>query len=267
MAAAKTLLLRTAGTNCDRETAHAFRRAGSEVTLLHLTEVLSAPRRILDYGILVFPGGFTYGDDLGAGRIFALELRAFLGEHLARFVDDGGYVLGVCNGFQILVQTGLLPGALPETASAALESGVERAVSLVPNDSRRFECRWVHLRAEKSRCRFLRHGAVIPMPVAHAEGKFVVRDEATLEALRRNGQIAFRYCTESGGAPSYPEDPNGSVEQIAGICDATGRVLGLMPHPERNVTPFQHPWWTRLPPREEGEGLALFRDLVDAARS
>ncbi|MBK9383810.1 MAG: phosphoribosylformylglycinamidine synthase I [Planctomycetes bacterium] len=259
----KVLCLRTAGTNCDRELVDAFERAGAQVELWPARRLFDHPEELRRFRVLGLPGGFTYGDDLGAGRIFALELRAFLGEHLRRFVDDGGYVLGVCNGFQILVQTGLLPG-LP---AGELENEAQRAVSLVPNDSRRFECRWVHLRAEKSRCRFLRHGSVIPMPVAHAEGKFVVRDSATLEALRRNGQIAFRYCTASGGTPSYPEDPNGSVEQIAGICDLSGRVLGLMPHPERNVTPFQHPWWTRLPEREEGEGLALFRDLVEAARS
>jgi phosphoribosylformylglycinamidine synthase I len=261
--ATRVLCLRTAGTNCDRELVHAFERAGASVELWPARRLFEHPEELRRFRVLGLPGGFTYGDDLGAGRIFALELRAFLGEHLQRFVEDGGYILGVCNGFQILVQTGLLP-RLPTTT---IENDSERAVSLVHNDSRRFECRWVHLRAERSRCRFLRHGAVIPMPVAHGEGKFVVRDLQVLEALRANQQIAFRYSTATGGVPSYPEDPNGSLEQIAGICDPSGQVLGLMPHPERNVTPFQHPWWTRLGPREEGEGLVLFRDLLDAARS
>lgn len=260
--ATRVLCLRTAGTNCDRELVEAFERAGASVELWPARRLFQHPEELRRFRVLGLPGGFTYGDDLGAGRIFALELRAFLGDHLRRFVEDGGYILGVCNGFQILVQTGLLPGG----SSGAVENEETRAVSLVQNDSRRFECRWVHLRVEKSRCRFLRHGTVLPVPVAHAEGKLVVADDATRKALHDNRQIAFRYCAPDGSAATYPHDPNGSIDQIAGICDATGRVLGLMPHPERNIRPFQHPFWTRLGPREEGEGIVLFRDLLDAAQ-
>jgi phosphoribosylformylglycinamidine synthase len=257
MAAAKTLLLRTAGTNCDRETAHAFRRAGSEVTLLHLTEVLSAPRRILDYGILVFPGGFTYGDDLGAGTIFANRMRRDLLPVIVTHVERGGLVLGVCNGFQILVKCGLLPalGGLGVTGEATLTN----------NASNRFEDRWVWLEAASDRTPFVRKGERIRCPVAHAEGNFVPKDAATLDALESNGQVVFRYVGPDGAAnPPYPSNPNGSVNAIAGVCDPSGRVLGLMPHPERHLEPTQYAAWTREGLAAEGDGLAMFRRAVAA---
>lgn len=253
----RALVLRTAGTNCDRETVHAFARAGADVSLVHLDRVLERPRLLGDFRILVFPGGFTYGDDLGAGTIFANRLRAGLMDPLLRFVDDGGLVLGICNGFQILVKTGLLP---------ALDGpGSEGEATLTVNDSDRFEERWIRLEATSDRTPFVRAGDRIDCPAAHGEGKFVPRDEATLDRLEQNGQVIFRYVGRDGGKdPAYPANPNGSVGGIAGISDPTGRILGLMPHPERHLEPHHHPRWTREGLRPEGGGLFLFRNAVAA---
>ena len=252
---AKTLILRTAGTNCDRETAHAFRRAGSEVDLVHVNRAIEAPEMLESYRILVFPGGFTYGDDLGAGTIFANRIRSVLLEPVRALVDRGGLVLGICNGFQILVKTGLLP---------ALDGyGETGAATLTANDSNHFEDRWGDLEVTSDVSPFVRRGDRIRCPVAHAEGKFVTRDEATFARLEENGQIVFRYVGRDGSAdPGYPENPNGSRHAVAGICDPTGRILGLMPHPERHLEPAHHPSWTRGGLAEEGDGLRMFRNAV-----
>lgn len=262
MSRAQALVLRTAGTNCDGETVEALRLAGAESQRVHLHRVLDEPARLDDVSLLVLPGGFSYGDDVAAGRVLGLELRHHLRSALDAFVARGGYVLGVCNGFQVLIETGLFD---TETDAGT----TTRDVALTDNASDRFECRWVTLREEDSACSWLSAGELLPCPAAHAEGRFVVRDTATLELLRARGQIALRYVTPEGGPASYPDNPNGSVDDIAGLCDPTGRVLGLMPHPERNVTPWHHPQWTRRqaqgsPPRE-GEGLSFWRRLVEAA--
>lgn len=264
MSRAQALVLRTAGTNCDDETVRALSLAGAEPQRAHLHRILAEPARLDEVSLLVIPGGFSYGDDVAAGRVFGAELRHHLRSALDAFVGRGGYVLGVCNGFQVLIESGLFDD--PEAPS-----GATRDVALTGNASDRFECRWVTLRAEDSACSWLTAGELLPCPAAHAEGRFVVRDTATLERLRARRQIALRYVSEDGSAPSYPDNPNGSVDDIAGLCDPSGRVLGLMPHPERNVTPWQHPHWTRRratgsPPRE-GEGLRFWRALVDAAAS
>lgn len=253
MASKRALILRTAGTNCERETAHAFQRAGAVADLVHLDKVLDAPDRIRECGILVFPGGFTYGDDLGAGTIVSNRIRRRLLDPLRAFVEQGGLILGICNGFQILVKTGLLP------------SGEGRA-TLTWNDSNRFEERWVLLEAATDRSPFIRKGDRIFCPVAHGEGKFIAEDEETLGRIEENGEVAFRYVGRDGSPdPEYPENPNGSKNAIAGICDETGRILGMMPHPERHIEPFQHPRWTRESLAEEGDGLAMFRNAVEAA--
>jgi phosphoribosylformylglycinamidine synthase len=258
MARVKTLIVRTAGTNCDRETVHAFTRAGSDVELLHLNMLVADPTGLDACGILVFPGGFTYGDDLGAGTIFASRLRTALMEPLGAFVARGGLVLGICNGFQILVKTGLLP--------AAGGPGSIGEATLTFNDSDRFEDRWVRLEAVSDLSPFIRQGDRIDCPVAHGEGKFVACDAATLAALEEAGQVVFRYVSRDGQAgPDYPDNPNGSPNGIAGVCDPTGRVLGLMPHPERHLEPEQHPSWTRSGLAAEGDGLKLFRNAVEFA--
>lgn len=252
----RALVLRTAGTNCDRETVIALERAGAKVELRHLNQLLREPQRLDDVHLLVLPGGFSYGDYVAAGRILGLELRHHLEQALRAFAERGGYALGVCNGFQVLVETGLLmPG----------ETAEERSIALTGNAGDRFECRWVTLRSEECACPWLEPGEIWPAPVAHAEGRLAVRDAATLEKLRSRGQIALRYVRTDGSQASYPECPNGSVEEIAGLCDPTGRIFGLMPHPERNIDPWNHPTWTRLGERQEGEGLAFYRRLVRAA--
>ena len=253
----RAIVLRTAGINCDAETVRALELAGARTELVHLARVLERPALLDDCSLLVLPGGFSYGDDVAAGRVFGFELRQGLARELASFVARGGYVLGVCNGFQVLVDTGLLEG--PGTT--------ERGIALAGNRQARFECRWIHLRAEQ-RCAasWLPTGDVFPAPIAHGEGRLVVRDEATLARLEARGQVALRYVRADGSpARGFPDNPNGSVADIAGLCDVTGRVLGLMPHPERNLSPWNHPHWTRRPPREAGEGLAFYRKLVEAA--
>ena len=251
------LVLRTAGTNCERETALALERAGARADTLHLDRLIKDPARFDEYAILVLPGGFSYGDDVAAGRVFGQELRHFLGRSLSAFVGRGGFVLGVCNGFQALVDTGLLEGPG--------RGGPERSIALSANPSGHYECRWVTLRSERSKCPWLEPGTLWPVPVAHGEGCLVFEDFATLERLSANGQVALRYVRPDGAPASYPELPNGSTDAIAGLCDTTGRVLGLMPHPERNLTPWNHPRWTRMSPREEGEGLAFYRRMVEVA--
>jgi len=203
--------------------------AGADPEIVHIDRLLSGERCLDDYRMLVLPGGFSYGDDLGAGRLQAATLRARLGEALHRFVDLGRPVLGICNGFQALVATGLLPGA------------DHPRVSLTRNTSGRFECRWVWLEPDPSSpCVFTRgHVARILCPVAHGEGRLVVRDAADIPQI--SALAALRYVDPDGGEAVYPHDPNGSIDHIAGITNPAGTVLGLMPHPEDHITPRQHP--------------------------
>ncbi len=252
MSAVRAAVLRTAGTNCDSETVHALERAGASVDLVHLHAVIEEPERLRAFGIVVFPGGFTYGDDIAAGTVFAVEMRRAVLPELRSRIADGALVLGICNGFQILTRAGLLPG-----------SDGDVTASLQPNASGHFECRWVRLECVTDRSVMLERGQVIECPVAHAEGRFVTSDAART-SIEENGQVAFRYTGPSGGPAEYPWNPNGSRHDIAGICDPTGRVLGLMPHPERNVESWHHPRWTRG--NAGGEGLAVFTRAVKVAR-
>ncbi|HHN46313.1 MAG TPA: phosphoribosylformylglycinamidine synthase I [Planctomycetes bacterium] len=235
----RVLVLRAAGSNCDVETARAFELAGASADLVHVNRLFAGEKRLADYAALAIPGGFTYGDDVAAGKVLAVEIAARLADDVRGFLDNAGLVIGICNGFQALVKTGLLPG------SAGLPA------TLTHNDSQRFEARWVHLKIEPGRCLWTKsiEGEIITLPVAHGEGKFMVADSAALEKLERSGQVAARYVRPDGGVPEYPADPNGSMSHIAGICDPSGRVFGLMPHPERFVERLQHPRFTR------GEGL------------
>ncbi len=249
------LILRAAGTNCELETARALEQAGALPRIVHLNQLVAAPRELSSARLLVIPGGFSFGDNVAAGRLFAARLRQDLYEPLSEHVARGGFVLGICNGFQVLSELGLLEG-FPRQPD-------QRTIALIDNTSNHYECRWVHLRTEASRATWLPTG-IWPCPVAHGEGRLALAPGA-LERLEASGQVALRYVTAAGGTPTYPELPNGSTAAIAGLCDATGRVLGLMPHPERNVAPWHHPTWTRQPGRSEGEGLAFFRGLVSAA--
>ncbi|RUL86911.1 phosphoribosylformylglycinamidine synthase I [Tautonia sociabilis] len=253
MSTPRAIVLRAPGTNCDEETVAAWERAGAEAETVHVDRLLERPKSLDAFGILTLPGGFSYGDDLGAGRILATRLGA-LDEALRRFHDRGGLILGICNGFQVLVKAGLLPG--PSRAT------------ITQNDSGRFECRWVRLvRSPGARSPFLPDDAPMELPVAHGEGKFVAESADALEALDRSGQLALRYADEHGlPTESYPANPNGAPRGVAGVVDPTGRIFGLMPHPERFIEFIQHPRWTRLHPRPEGDGLRIFRGAVDAIR-
>lgn len=252
----KVCILRTDGTNCDIETLYAVEKAGAQGQLVHINQLRSGMENLLDYQMLVIPGGFTYGDDVHSGKILAVELISFLKEQMLEFVSQGKPILGICNGFQVLVRTGLLPKGRPGDIS----------VTLMSNDSGRFECRWVNMRVEKSNCIFTRgmEGSIVSYQAAHGEGKFYT-DRDTLEFLENSSQVVFRYCTADGEPTSlYPANPNGSLNAIAGICDPTGKIMGLMPHPERFIEPYHHPNWRRQSIKPQG--LAIFENAVKYAQ-
>jgi phosphoribosylformylglycinamidine synthase I len=253
----RALVLRTAGTNCDRETVEALRRAGAAPELVHVARLIEEPRLLESAALAVIPGGFSYGDDVAAGRVFGYQVRTRLAEAFTAFVARGGYVLGICNGFQILVDTGLL--------EPPARRGAARRFALTTNASAHFECRWVTLETQRSACAWLPAGVRFDVPVAHGEGRFVPRDEAAYGELVAGAQIALRYVDASHPTARYPANPNGSYADVAGVCDPSGRVLGLMPHPERNIQPWHHPRWTRLPPVERGAGQEFYDRLVEAA--
>ncbi len=311
MGKVNVLVLRAAGINCDEEVMHAWQLAGAEPTSMHVARLAERPGLLDYFQIVTIPGGFSYGDDIGAGTILAQRVMQDLAEPLQRLVDRGGGIFGICNGFQVLVKAGLLPGS---------PLGHDQ-VTVTYNDSAKFEARWVRLQVCTDRCPFLGEGTkpslrprpalpassltrgaasppiparrdrnterpprvkddqnaehsrrvkdheatkVLEMPVEHAEGKVVTANQGVLEELERRGQIALRYVDESGRFDTYPANPNGSMGGIAGLCDETGRVFGLMPHPDRHLDPTQHPLWTR----REGQlarpdGLSVFLNAVD----
>ena len=256
------LILHASGTNRDGEAARACELAGGAPEVVHINQLRQRERRFADYEMLLLPGGFSYGDALGAGARLALDLQVYFHDQLHAFVERGGRVLGICNGFQTLVKAGLLPG--DDAAGAALplqEEIAQRKVTLTENAAGHFECRWVYLQVNpRVRAGWL--SAIdepIFCPIAHGEGNFQVKDAAALDELERNNLIAFRYV-DAGGAPAggrYPLNPNGSVSDIAGICNRAGNVVGLMPHPEDHLLPIQNPLG-----RVGRLGLALFRAFV-----
>ncbi|MCG8403004.1 MAG: phosphoribosylformylglycinamidine synthase I [Firmicutes bacterium] len=250
-------VIRTDGTNCDRETFYAFEKAGGVSEMVHVNQLRRGDKKLAHYQILAIPGGFSHGDDIHSGKILSVELTSFLKEQLSQFVAAGKPVLGICNGFQVLARTGLLPrGELGRIST-----------TLMHNHSGRFECRWVHLRVENSRCIFTRGLAdtLVNYQVAHGEGRFYAGEE-TLAEIETGGQAVFRYADPAtgGSTAAYPLNPNGSLNAIAGICDPTGLVLGLMPHPERFVENFHHPNWRRGGFKEP-HGVPLFRNAVEYA--
>jgi phosphoribosylformylglycinamidine synthase subunit PurQ / glutaminase len=253
MAKCRALILRAPGANCDEETQFAFEQAGAVADRLPIQKLREQPRLLLQYQVLAIPGGFTYGDDVAAGRILANQLRHFLGDALREFRDKERLILGVCNGFQVILKAGLL---VPPDEDGPL-------ATLAHNASGKFEDRWTHLQAAPGKCPFLKGCSKLYLPVAHGEGRFVCRQEWILKGLDQAGQVVLRYVDEGGAAASYPGNPSGAQGNVAGICDATGRVMGLMPHPERHVLPTQHPQWTRLGLQPEGDGLKLFRNAVE----
>lgn len=260
----KVIVLRAAGTNCDCETAFAFQYAGAAVEQIHVNRLINRQAQLSDYHILAIPGGFTYGDDIAAGKILANELKFKLAEDINGFIQNGKLIIGICNGFQVLVKNGLLPG----------NDTLEQEASLIINDSGKFEDRWVYLRTQVHKsistqveCVWTKDlPQIIYLPVAHGEGKFVARDKTVLKKLKQNSRIIFQYCNAAGNLAGYPDNPNGSADNIAGICDTTGRILGLMPHPERHIVSQQHPKWTQVKNKKEGDGLQIFRNGVEYAK-
>jgi phosphoribosylformylglycinamidine synthase subunit PurQ / glutaminase len=254
----RVLILRAPGTNCDKETAFAFGRAGAITDLVHVNRLLQSPRLLDQYQVLCLPGGFSYGDDVGAGRILATQIQHHLAEAIEQFKAAGKLILGICNGFQVLIKSGVI----------VEPDGQGFQATLTWNDSGRFEDRWVRLGVAGSKCVFLAGIETMYLPVAHAEGKFMARGEEVLRQLDAAGQLVLRYRrlddgrAQNGQVP-YPDNPNGSMAATAGICDTTGRVFGLMPHPERHIDPTQHPRWTRGEAGPIGDGLQVFRNAVE----
>jgi phosphoribosylformylglycinamidine synthase len=264
MTVPRALVLTGYGINCDRETEFALKIAGAEARRVHINDLIDGHDTLNRYQILAIPGGFSYGDDIASGQVLANRLKTNLFEPVSRFVERGGLVLGICNGCQVLVKYGLLgPSAKPAS---------ERTLTVWFNDSNRYEDRWVHLRTEGDRCVFTRGIRSLYLPVAHGEGKFVA-EPAALERLEEEGLVVLRYADEDGNPARgrYPLNPNGSLNDIAGVCDPTGRIFSLMPHPERFLHFTHHPQWTRIAQAcrregrhlpEEGQGFAIFRNAV-----
>jgi len=254
------MILRTAGTNCDGETAHAFELAGATTERVHVNRLMADPSLLDGHQILAIPGGFSYGDDIAAGRILANQIAHHLAEPFKRFIESGRPVIGICNGFQVLVKTELLPGAL------AGKTG--QTCTLTNNDCGRFVDRWIHLKTRSSKCIWTKGVENLEAPVAHGEGKFVPATGEVRKALWDRDQVVFTYAKPDGSpaAGEFPDNPNGSTDDIAGVCDESGVVFGLMPHPERFVDSTQHPRWTS---RKDsvGAGLQIFRNAVQYVRS
>jgi phosphoribosylformylglycinamidine synthase len=259
----RVLILRAPGSNCDLETEHAFTLAGGAAERWHVNRVLEEANRLSQFQVLCIPGGFSYGDDVAAGRILGNQIQHHLSDALAAFHEADKLILGICNGFQVLLKTNLLAAgdAQGPTATLAL------------NDSGHFEARWVRLAVEPGKCVFLEGIREIELPVAHGEGKFVTRDEQIFRDFAAQGRLVIRYTSPDASRSEaatdattsripYPANPNGAMGDVAGICDESGRVFGLMPHPERFVDWTQHPRWTREPSRAAGDGLRVFQNAV-----
>lgn len=271
MSKVKVIVLTGYGTNCENEMAHACKLGGADqIDIVHVSELLHGEYSLDDYHFLNLPGGFLDGDDLGAGQAGAFRFRYATvkptGEKLfnqfLRFIEAGKLILGVCNGFQLMVKMGLLPGFD--------HNHEERLVSLTYNDSSKFEDRWVNLKVDAdSPCVFTKGLTDLYYPVRHGEGKFVARDEATMQRVLDNKLVAMRYVDPNTGQTTteFPANPNGSFDGIAGICDPSGRLFGLMPHPEAFLNRVNHPRWTREDLPEEGQGVALFKNGIDFIRA
>jgi phosphoribosylformylglycinamidine cyclo-ligase len=270
----RALVLRAPGINCDRETAQACRLVGFETELVHINQLLKVPEHLLDYHFLVIPGGFSYGDDLGAGTLLAKNLVIHLGKQLQQFIDEGRLVMGICNGFQVLVRAGLLPGE----ESVSLDASQVPVTSLTSNASAQFECRWVTLSTQPGPCIFTQGiDHPIELPIAHSEGHFVLADPDLLSVLQENGQISLVYTMNAWQIPPssamssisspipYPYNPNGSIGNVAGVCNARGNVFGLMPHPERYIHALQHP--QRRGTQGHGDGLLIFKNAYEYVKS
>ncbi|MBT9137636.1 MAG: Phosphoribosylformylglycinamidine synthase subunit PurQ [Syntrophomonadaceae bacterium] len=263
----RVLVLIGYGINCDRETKLAFEMAGAQVQRVHINNLINSKYSLENFHILALPGGFSYGDDIASGKVLANKIKINLGDEVRKFISEGKLIIGICNGFQVMVKAGLLPD---------ISDCVTQATTLTFNDSGRFEARWVHLRKWSEKCIWTRGIERIYLPVAHGEGKFFAEKE-TITNLEESQQIVFKYVNEEGepAKGEFPHNPNGSERDIAAICDPSGRIFGMMPHPERFLYFINHPNWTKKKeelirrgtgiPRE-GDGIALFRNGVQYVR-
>ncbi len=251
------LVLRAPGTNCDLETAYAFERCGARAERLHVNQLLAESKRLADFQVLCLPGGFSYGDDIASGRILGNQLKRNLGSALGEFKAAGKLILGICNGFQVLMNCGLLweQCEYPEPPA-----------TLAWNESGRYTDRWVELCVDHTPCVFLNGIKRLPLPIAHGEGRFTTRTPKVLQQFQEAGQLAIRYTNATSEILDtplpFPLNPNGAMANVAGMCDVTGRVFGLMPHPERYIDRTQHPRWTRGEGSDPGMGLQLFANAV-----
>jgi len=244
------LILRAPGTNCDLETAYAFEQAGATTERIHVNRILENTSILDNFQIMCFPGGFSFGDNIAAGRVMATKIRVNLFDTIQNFREAGKLILGICNGFQILIKSGIL---IPDDEQGA-------RVTLTRNKSGVFTDRWTHLEVKSDKCVFLKDLDKIYLPIAHAEGRFIARNEAVLDELEAKGCLALRYLSE--------DNANGAMRNVAGACDETGRVFGLMPHPERHIDKTHHPHWTRYQNDPDfatkvGDGLQIFKNAVE----
>jgi phosphoribosylformylglycinamidine synthase subunit PurQ / glutaminase len=265
MSKPRVLVLTGYGINCEEETAYAFEKAGAVSKIMHINEIIETPAVLNEYQVFVFPGGFSYGDDTGSGKAMANKIKNNLVDEFRSFIEKDSLMLGICNGFQVMVNLGILP---------ALGGYLKKAeVSLENNRTFRYECRWVDLNIAKSPSVFTKGIAKLHIPVAHGEGNFYA-EEATLNEIEKYGLVAMRYAKPDGSTASgeFPYSPNGSVNDIAALCDKSGRLMGMMPHPERNVLFTHRDDWTyikekarreKAPIPEAGEGLAIFKNAVE----
>ncbi len=253
----KVCILRSDGTNCDEELYYAFEKFGSVPQYVHVNELRDRSKKLKDFQILALPGGFSYGDDLASGKILAIELVSFLKNQLEDFISRKGFILGICNGFQTLVRTGLLP----------YNKIGKMDVTLTQNKSGHFECRWVKIKIEKSKCLFLKQkDQILDIAINHGEGNFFAKEEM-IKKIENDNLVSMRYVDENGKAANkYPQNPNGSINAIAGVTDSTGRILGMMPHPEKFVDITQHPNWRRQK-FTKAQGSFIFEGLISYAKN
>jgi phosphoribosylformylglycinamidine synthase len=253
----KTCIVTGYGINADDELKKAFELAGSAVQKIHINDLIRMPELLKVYHIIGFPGGFSFGDHIGSGKVFAGLFKKKLKQTLDKFIGSGKLVIGICNGFQVLVKMGILPN---------LSGNWTQEVSLIHNDSGKFEDRWVKLTVNSgSPCVWTKGIQEMEAPVRHGEGKFIISDSMVKIQILDNYLNAVTYASKNGGSVQYPDNPNGSVHNIAGICDETGRVFGLMPHPEAFIFPENHPRWQRET-ITTGAGLELFRNGIGYCR-
>lgn len=258
MSEPRAIVLRAAGINCDQESKAACEKAGFRTDVLHVNRLIEAPALLREYQFLLIPGGFSYGDDLGAGRVLGNELKAKLMPALREFVKAGKLILGICNGFQIMVKVGLLPDPFDDASSTQ--------VTLAHNDSGKFEARWIRLKVSSLKSEFLKKEEVLELPIAHGEGKFLPVDAQALRRWEERGQLVLKYVDPDGREAGYPWNPNGSASAVAGFCDPSGRVLGLMPHPERFQDAVNHPRWTRRGADVPVDGMKFFANAWESVK-